>query len=72
LDIDLVFYDDRVLRGPGNLELPRPDLRHAFVLKPLADVAPDFVDPIRGATLAQLWAAHPQHDTPPQQVELEL
>jgi 2-amino-4-hydroxy-6-hydroxymethyldihydropteridine diphosphokinase len=52
--------------------LPRPELRHAFVLKPLADLAPDFVDPVRRATLAQLWAAHPQHDQPPPQVALQL
>ena len=72
LDIDIIYFGDLVLDGPGDFQLPRPELRHAFVLKPLADVAPDFVDPIRGATLAQLWAAHPQHDTPPSQVELEL
>ena len=72
LDIDIIYFGDLVLDGPGDFQLPRPELRHAFVLKPLADVAPDFVDPIRGATLAQLWAAHPQHETPPQQVELEL
>jgi len=72
LDIDIIYFGDLVLDGPGDFQLPRPELRHAFVLKPLADVAPDFVDPIRGATLAQLWAAHPQHDAPPQRVELEL
>jgi 2-amino-4-hydroxy-6-hydroxymethyldihydropteridine diphosphokinase len=72
LDIDIIYFGDLVLDGPGDFQLPRPELRHAFVLKPLADVAPDFVDPIRGATLAQLWAAHPQHDAPPSQVDLEL
>jgi 2-amino-4-hydroxy-6-hydroxymethyldihydropteridine diphosphokinase len=61
LDIDIVFYDDRVLRGPGHLEIPRPDLRHAFVLKPLADIAPDYRHPLTGETLAALWAAHPEH-----------
>ena len=64
LDIDLVFYDDRVLRGPGNLQLPRPELRHAFVLKPLVDLVPEFRDPLSGCTLAQLWAAHPGVATP--------
>jgi 2-amino-4-hydroxy-6-hydroxymethyldihydropteridine diphosphokinase len=59
LDIDIVFYDDRVLRGPGHLEIPRPDLRHAFVLKPLADIAPDYRHPLTGQTLAATWAAHP-------------
>lgn len=60
LDADLVLYDDRVLRGPGHLELPRPDLvAHAFVLKPMADIAPDLVHPILQRTLAQLWADFP-------------
>ena len=66
LDIDIVFYDQLVLRGPGNLELPRPELRHAFVLKPLADLAPDYRVPLDGRTLAELWRAHPEHDAPPQ------
>ena len=65
LDIDIVFYDQRVLRGPGNLEIPRPELRHAFVLKPLADIAPGFIVPGDGRTLAQLWNAHPEHERPP-------
>ncbi|MBS0213591.1 MAG: 2-amino-4-hydroxy-6-hydroxymethyldihydropteridine diphosphokinase [Proteobacteria bacterium] len=66
LDIDIVFFDDRVIASaPGShLQIPRPELRHAFVLQPLAQVAPDFVDPLSGRTLAQLWAAHPQHATP--------
>jgi 2-amino-4-hydroxy-6-hydroxymethyldihydropteridine diphosphokinase len=72
LDIDIIYFGDLVLDGPGEFQLPRPELRHAFVLKPLADVAPEFVDPIRNATLAQLWAAHPEHGTPPQQVALQL
>lgn len=60
LDVDLVLYDDRVLRGPGNLEVPRPDLvAHAFVLKPMVDLAPGLVHPVLGRTLAQLWADFP-------------
>lgn len=72
LDIDIVFYDDLVLDGPGHLRIPRPELAHAFVLKPLADLAPAFRDPVTGSTLTELWAAHPQHDTPPQAVALPL
>ncbi len=56
LDIDIVFYDDRVLEGQGNLRIPRPELKHAFVLMPLAEIAPEFVDPVSGRSLAELWA----------------
>ena len=69
LDIDIIYFGELVLDGPGDFQLPRPELHHSFVLKPLADVAPDFVDPIRGMTLARLWAAHPEHDNPPEQVD---
>lgn len=57
LDIDLVFYDDLVLRGAGHLQLPRPELRYAFVLQPLVDIAPEFVDPLSGLALATMPAA---------------
>lgn len=68
LDIDIVFYDDLVIEGPDHpasgpgrvLRIPRPELRHAFVLKPLADIAPDFVDPRSGQSLAALWAVSPE------------
>lgn len=56
LDLDLVFYDDLTLDGPGHLQIPRAELRHAFVLKPLADIAPGYVHPRLGRPLADLWA----------------
>ena len=62
LDVDIVLYGDVVMNGPGHLELPRAELRHAFVLKPLADIAPQMLHPVLGRTLAQLWAEHPEHD----------
>src|ERR1700756_969561 len=40
LDADIVLYGDRVLRGTGNLVVPRAELEQPFVLKPLADIAP--------------------------------
>lgn len=70
LDIDIVLFDDRQLDGPGNLRIPRPELQHAFVLKPLADIAPDKRVPGTGCTLGQLWAAHPDHDAALEQVAL--
>jgi 2-amino-4-hydroxy-6-hydroxymethyldihydropteridine diphosphokinase len=61
LDIDIVFYDDLVLNGPGHLQIPRDELRHAFVLRPLAEIAQDFIDPASRETLIQMWRAHPEH-----------
>ena len=68
LDIDIVFYDFVQMRGPENLEIPRPELRHAFVLKPLFDLAPDFRVPGDGRSLGELWRAHPEFAQPPETV----
>lgn len=57
LDVDLLLYDDRVMRGGGHLELPRQELAtQAFVLKPMVDIAPDAAHPTLGRTLGELWA----------------
>jgi 2-amino-4-hydroxy-6-hydroxymethyldihydropteridine diphosphokinase len=68
LDIDIVLFGDAVLRGDGHLEVPREDLRHAFVLKPLADVAPEMVHPVSKKTLAELWLDFPRHKDHSQRV----
>jgi 2-amino-4-hydroxy-6-hydroxymethyldihydropteridine diphosphokinase len=71
LDIDIVLYDDLVMTGEGHLELPRPELKHAFVLKPLVDIAPQAVHPLSRKAVAQLWAEHgPVADESMRQVEL--
>lgn len=69
LDVDIVFYDRLVTEGPGHLQVPRDELKHAFVLKPIADIAPDFTHPVSGRSMAELWAAFPA-DTAPMTVEL--
>jgi 2-amino-4-hydroxy-6-hydroxymethyldihydropteridine diphosphokinase len=63
-----VLYDDLVTQGPGHLDIPRKELKHAFVLKPIADIAPTLRHPVDGRTMAQLWAAFPA-DREPLQVE---
>ena len=54
VDVDLLAYDDRRLALPG-LTLPHPRLtERAFVLVPLAEIAPDWV--VAGRRVAD-WAA---------------
>jgi 2-amino-4-hydroxy-6-hydroxymethyldihydropteridine diphosphokinase len=64
LDVDIVLYEERVIDGPGHLQIPRKELRHAFVLKPLADIAPQVRHPVSGQTMAALWAAFPKEREP--------
>jgi 2-amino-4-hydroxy-6-hydroxymethyldihydropteridine diphosphokinase len=64
LDIDIVFYGALVLDGPGHLQIPRKELKHAFVLRPIADIAPAFQHPQSGRSMAELWAAFPAEHEP--------
>ena len=55
LDLDLLLYDDLIVNN-GRLQIPRDEIeRYAFVLEPLAEVAPSLKHPISGQRYAQLW-----------------
>ena len=57
LDLDLLLYDDLVLDEKG-LILPRGEiLKNAFVLWPLAEIAPNLKHPVVQSSYADLWSA---------------
>ena len=54
LDIDILFYKERILDLP-DLKIPHPRYRERrFVLAPLVELAPDLADPVCGLTMRQL------------------
>ncbi len=59
VDLDLLAYGERVVAAPGagGLELPHPRLhQRAFVLAPLADLAPHWRHPVTGQNAAEMLA----------------
>lgn len=57
LDLDLLLYDD-VITNEG-VELPRGEIEYnAFVLQPLAEIAPQEIHPVTGKTFASMWQAY--------------
>ena len=57
IDLDLLLYEDLILDIP-QLQLPHPHMNErAFVLVPLAEIAPNWIEPVSGLAIAQLVQA---------------
>jgi 2-amino-4-hydroxy-6-hydroxymethyldihydropteridine diphosphokinase len=57
IDLDILFYGRSVIRTV-ELETPHPRIaERAFVLEPLAEIAPDFRHPVSGKTAREMLAS---------------
>jgi 2-amino-4-hydroxy-6-hydroxymethyldihydropteridine diphosphokinase len=62
LDLDLLIYGDLV-RHDKELDVPRQDiLTYAFVLKPLAEIASDFIHPESMLKISKIWESFNKKD----------
>jgi 2-amino-4-hydroxy-6-hydroxymethyldihydropteridine diphosphokinase len=72
MDLDILLYGDEVRDEPGR-KLPRPDLvRRAYMLGPLAEIAPALKHPTTGKTIGELWSAFDRSAHPLHRVALDL
>ncbi len=56
IDIDILFYDSKIISCP-ELEIPHPKIHlRKFVLQPLQEIAPGLVHPVFGKTIRELLA----------------
>lgn len=54
LDLDIIYYEDRVVHTE-DLDIPHPDrVNREFVLAPVCEIAPDYVDPVCHRTVREL------------------
>jgi len=55
VDLDLLLYDNLIIKE-DNLEVPRDEItKNAFVLLPLEEIAPQLIHPVSGKTMCDHW-----------------
>ncbi len=64
IDLDILFYNDLILEKP-DLTIPHPRLHdRLFVLRPLAEIAPEMIHPLLGKSMMALLRACPMGSCP--------
>lgn len=72
LDIDILLYNDLIIDEPP-VKVPRSDiLKYSFVLRPLAELAPDLVHPVTGKTMLAHWQNFAASSHPLQVIGVDL
>lgn len=57
IDLDIIYLENEII-DTERLKVPHPDLHNRdFVLVPLSEIAPDFKDPVRGVSVADMLKA---------------
>lgn len=55
IDLDIIFYNDKIIDEKG-LNVPHPHMHErAFVLAPLSEIAPDLIHPLLGKSISELF-----------------
>jgi len=55
IDIDLVLFGDEIINIEGKLQVPHPEMQNRkFVMKPLAEIAPEVMHPVLKQTILQI------------------
>lgn len=55
IDIDILFYENEIIQSP-ELKIPHPEMyKRDFVIKPLLEIAPQFIDPQNGKLVGENW-----------------
>ncbi len=62
IDIDILFYDNQIIKLP-NLKIPHPEMYHReFVILPLLEIAPMKVDPANNELVSENWLKTRKND----------
>jgi len=70
LDLDLLLYDDLVIKN-DDISVPRKEItEYAFVLRPLADIVGTYTHPVEGKCYSELWREFDKHGVTLRRVNL--